>query len=182
MPKKQKAKQKHKKTNKNALARTTEWLTDNEISEEDLLLAGLGVAAQSVRAGKRKTFKKAHKVGRRIAKAGTILDALRPGVTAAPAPSPSEPVISYEHSGGGWYSVQVSGVEVDRIQGEQSAAERAGILLAAYASQDAGSQDVGKTGISHVGGGWYEVKVAGVPVDRIRGRDAVEERYGELVS
>ena len=78
--------------------------------------------------------------------------------------------------------MQVSGTEIDRLQGEQAAAERAGALLAAYAAQDARSQDDRSTSIDHVGGGWYEVRVAGVPVDRIRGKATVEERYGQLVS
>lgn len=176
---------KHEKTN---AARFTEWLTDNEITEQDLILAGLGVAARSVRTGKRKAFKKAHRTGRRLAKAGAMLEALNPGTinrsAARPteAPADSEPVIAYQHNGGGWYSVEVAGIEVDRLQGEQPAAERAGALLAAYAVQDARTQQSRETSVSHVGGGWYEVKVAGVPVDRVRGKSAVEERYGQLVS
>ncbi len=163
--------------------RVSTWLTENSVTTEDLLMAGLGVAARSARKGKRKPFKRASKSGRRLVADGFPAFAnIANASTDSDKPMSSEPVISYQHNGGGWYSVEVGGFEVDRVQGEESAAERAGSLLAAYASLDSESQQSRSTGVDHVGGGWYEVTVAGVPVDRVRGKSAVAEQYPQLVS
>lgn len=186
MGKKSKKQKKQKKRAKVA-SKVDRWVAEAQLSEEELIMAGLGVMAKAVEQGQKKLFNRAIKAGRRLADLG-IPSLDTPGsqreeaTPDAPTSSLSEPVISYQHNGGGWYSVKVAGIEVDRLQGEQPAAERAGELLAAYAGQDAADQKSRETGITHVGGGWYEVRVAGVPVDRVRGKDRVVERYGQLVS
>lgn len=180
-------KSKKQKKRAKVASKVDRWVAEAQLSEEELIMAGLGVMAKAVEQGQKKLFDRAMKAGRRLADLGLpSLDTPRSNrkeaTRDATASNPSEPVISYQHNGGGWYSVEVSGIEVDRLQGEQPAAERAGELLAAYAGQDAAGQTSRTTGITHIGGGWYEVKVAGVPVDRVRGKDSVEERYRHLVS
>lgn len=176
-------KSRKKRKGANATDLVVDWLTDNSVSTEDLVMAGLGVAAKSARIGRRKPFKRARNTGRRLVAEGfpAPVDVTRTTPTSDET-NRSEPVISYQHNGGGWYSIEVAGFEVDRVQGEQPAAERAGSLLAAYASLDSTSQQSRSTGVDHVGGGWYEVTVAGVPVDRVRGKSAVAQRYPRLVS
>lgn len=180
-------KSKKQKKRAKVASKVDRWVADGQVSEEELIMAGLGVMAKAVEQGQKKLFNRAMKAGRRLADLG--LPSLDTAGANRQEPAgntdtsnSSEPVISYQHNGGGWYTVEVAGIEVDRLQGEQPAAVRAGELLAAYAGQDAADQKSRATGITHVGGGWYEVKVAGVPVDRVRGKDNVEERYGQLVS
>ena len=180
---------KSKKQKKRAkiASKVDRWVADAELSEDELIMAGLGVMAKAVEQGQKKLFDRAMKAGRRLADLGLpSLDTAGANreetASNATTTNLSQPVISYQHNGGGWYTVEVAGIEVDRIQGEQPAAERAGELLAAYAGQDAADQKSRETAVTHVGGGWYEVKVAGVPVDRVRGKDSVEERYRQLVS
>lgn len=180
-------KSKKQKKRAKVAAKVDRWVAEAELSEEELIMAGLGVMAKAVEQGQKKLFNRAMKAGRRLADFGLpSLDApatdRQGSASDATTSNLSEPVISYQHNGGGWYTVEVAGIEVDRVQGEQPAAERARELLAAYAGQDGKHQTNRTTGINHVGGGWYEVKVAGVPVDRVRGKDSVEERYGQLVS
>ena len=180
-------KSKKQKKRAKVASKVDRWVAEAQLSEEELIMAGLGVMAKAVEQGQKKLFNRAMKAGRRLADLGLpSLDTAganrQKAASDADTSSSSEPVISYQHHGGGWYSVEVAGIEIDRLQGEQPAAERAGELLAAYARQDAADQKSRETAIAHVGGGWYEVKVAGVPVDRVRGKDRVEDRYRQLVS
>lgn len=180
-------KSKKQKRRARVASKVDRWVAEAQLSEEELIMAGLGVMAKAVEQGQKKLFDRAMKAGRRLADLGlpsldTSASNREEATPDATTSNRSEPVISYQHNGGGWYTVEVAGIEVDRLQGEQPAAERAGELLAAYAGQDAADQKSRATGISHVGGGWYEVKVAGVPVDRVRGKASVEARYRQLVS
>ena len=129
----------------------------------------LGKAASK---GKKKRFKKAMSRGENLATAGIgSLDRLL-------APEVEEPVISYAHSGGGWFTVDIGGVIVDTVQGEEAAAARAGELLEEYAALD--NQDPTRYGIYESGGGWYEIVVHGVPVARIQGQEEAEEFFAGL--
>ena len=180
-------KSKKQKKRAKVASKVDRWVADAQLSEEELIMAGLGVMAKAVEQGQKKLFNRAMKAGRRLADLGLpSLDTAGPNrqepASDGDTSNLSEPVISYQHNGGGWYTVEVAGIEIDRLQGEQPAAERAGELLAAYAREDSADQKSRATGITHVGGGWYEVKVSGVPVDRVRGKDRVMERYGQLVS
>ena len=148
--------------------RVDEWVTDAELSERELMLAGIGVMARAIERGQRKLFKKALRKGRRLVDHGI------PAIESE-APEPSDPVISYEETGGGWFSIAVDGLEVDRVQGEEAAAARSGSLLEAFAALDTDVQAERSTGATHAGGGWYDVTVHGVPVARVRGHAAAEE-------
>lgn len=157
--------------------KVTKWIEkDDGITFDDIVYAGLGVLEKAAKKGKKKRFKKAMSRGEDLATAGIeSLDRLL-------APEVEEPVISYAHSGGGWFTVDIGGVIVDTVQGEEAAASRAGELLEEYAALDADQQDPTRYGIYESGGGWYEIVVHGVPVARVQGQEAAEERFAELES
>lgn len=168
-----------KKATRKLVKRIERTIEKSDLTEMDFVHAGVGLLAATIdgRKGK-KRFKRAVKRGRRLTARGLSL--------SDPAPSSKteaavEPVISYEHTGGGWYIVAVAGTKVDTIQGEEAAASRAAELLAAYAALDSREQD-SQTSIKHTGGGWYEVTVAGVPIGRYRGKEAVAEQFGHLTA
>ena len=148
-------------------------LTDQGVSFDDIIHAGVSVLSDAAASGKKKKFKKAVKKGQ-----GVVARDL-PGLTELLYPEDDEPVIAYSHSGGGWYEVDVHGYVVDKVQGEEAAASRAGELLEQFASIEA-NEVSGDTGVKHTGGGWYQVLVHGVPVDTVQGEDAATERYEEI--
>lgn len=166
-----------KKKQKKLAKKVDRWMIKRGVTEEDLSLAGLGVLSAAVSKGSKKRFKKMKERGEKLAVHGVGALETAPGTESGP----EEPVISYASVGGGWYSVAVDNIEVDRVQGEESAAARAGELLERYAAVNGNAQSV-ETSIDHAGGGWYEVTVRGVPVARVRGRDEVEERFGHLLA
>ncbi len=94
--------------------------------------------------------------------------------------TPKNPVIAYRPTAGGWYDIEIEGTVVETIQGEEGAAKRAGDLLAAFAALEPEEQERMHTGIVDHGGGWYLVSIAGVPVDRVRGKETAEERFAEV--
>ncbi len=184
--------------------RVERFVDKREVSYDDLAMAGVGLLATTLPDKKQKkqakkaakAFDKLVKRGRRLAPEGLAPEpepAPHPE-SAEPEPEPqvkqaeteatsatsTEPVISYQAHDDGWYTIQVDDIEVDRVQGEEAAAERAGELLAKYAALELGDQRSGETALTHTGGGWYVVIVNGVPIDRMRGRDATHERYGHF--
>ena len=199
MGKKSKNKSASKSTNKevrNLTKRVERFVDRHDVTYDDLAMAGVGVLATTLpgkkhkRVAKRatKSFDKLVDRGRRLAPDGLAPQPETADVEGSPASSAekssaasAEPVISYQSNGGGWYTIQVDGIEVDRVKGEGPAADRAGELLAKYAALEPSVQRASETALTHSGGGWYDVVVNGVPVDRMRGRDAVNERYGHLV-
>jgi hypothetical protein len=68
------------------------------------------------------------------------------------------------------------------VQGEESAAAKAGALLEAFAAQDSDTQQTDRTEVMHVGGGWYVILIQGVPVDRVRGQEDADVRYQEILA
>lgn len=154
----------------------TKWIeADDGIEFDDLVYAGLGVLAASAKKGKKRKFKKARKRGRKLVarEIGALTQMLAPD---------EEPLISYTHHGGGWFGVEVDGFVVDRIQGEEEAAIRAGELLEAYAALDLADRDPDRTGLYDNGGGWYGIYVNGVPIDNVQGREEAELRFEEIES
>ncbi len=126
-------KSKKQKKRAKVASKVDRWVAEAQLSEEELIMAGLGVMAKAVEQGQKKLFNRAMKAGRRLADLGLpSLDTAganrQKAASDADTSSSSEPVISYQHHGGGWYSVEVAGIEIDRLQGEQPAAERAGEL------------------------------------------------------
>ena len=165
--------------------RVEAFVQKHDVTYDDLAMAGVGVLGSRLPGKKhKKKTKKVAKEFAKLVKRGRRLapDSIGPAEAGDEVhDGAAEPVISYQAHGGGWYTVEVDGVEVDRVQGEEAAATRAGELLARYAALDADGQRSGLTGVEHSGGGWYDVIVNGVPVDRVRGRDTVHERYGHLM-
>lgn len=169
-----------KKRRKKLAKKIDRWVDESDFTEQELMLAGVGLMAKAVEKGKKKAFKRAVKTGEKLAAVGlSVLESAEQQTEAAMPPS-DEAVISYEGRGGGWYGVSVDGVLVDSVQGEEAAAERAAELLAAYAALDPAEQLSKATEIVHTGGGWYDIKVKGVPVARVRGKEVAEERFEEI--
>lgn len=176
-----KAEKKQAKKRAKVAEKVDRWIAKQDLSEQELMMAGLGLMARAVEQSKKKAFKKAVKAGRRIADAGlpSLETLLAQDLTE---PDAGDAVISYEARGGGWYGVSVDGVTVDSVQGEEAAAARAAELFAAHAALDSDRQESVRTGMFHSGGGWYDLLVRGVPVARVRGKDAAEERFAEIES
>lgn len=88
------------------------------------------------------------------------------------------PSVEARSTGGGWYEIHVHGLIVDRVRGEEAAAERVEQLRA----QDFGSPAKQAEGITMnaTGGGWYEVKVDGIVVDKVQGRRAADATVSRL--
>ncbi len=166
-------KKKQAKRQRKVAEKVAVWLDDTDLTERELILAGIGVMAEAVDRKKKKTFKRAVKAGRRIAELGGI-------DIAADAPATDDAEISYRSKGGGWYDVAVDGVTVDSVKGEEEAAARAADLFSKYAALDPEDQADKATELRHSGGGWYDIVVRGVPVDRVRGRESAEERFAAI--
>lgn len=198
MGKKSKNKSSNKRTKQEVRAlgkRVERFIDKSEVSYDDLAMAGVGLLATTLPDKKnKKQAKKAAKAFNKLVKRGRRLapeslaqqpdpasDLERAEAEATSATS-TEPVISYQAHDAGWFTIHVDDIEVDRVLGEQAAAERAGELIDRYAAFEPGNQHAGDTALTHTGGGWYVVIVNGVPIDRMRGRDATHERYGHFVA
>lgn len=196
--KKQKKNEKQKKqrpartpSNRELSKRVDRFVEANDVTYDELAMAGIGYLGTKLPGKKHKNAKKQTKKvrrkfdelvewGERLAPESVAVTASALAADEALADAP-EPVISYQPHGGGWFAIEIDGVLVERVQGEDNAAQTAGALLAAYAALEADEQSDGSTSVTHTGGGWYEVVVRGVPIDRIRGKDAVTERFGHLL-
>jgi polyhydroxyalkanoate synthesis regulator phasin len=91
----------------------------------------------------------------------------------------SVPDIEARSTGGGWYEIRVHGLVVDKVQGEDAAAARVEQLRA----QDFSTGSDGAPGeitVAATGGGWYEVRVDGVAVDKVQGKRAAEAAVARL--
>lgn len=185
------------KTPRAKLAKRVERFAEaNDVTYDQLAMAGLGFLATKLPGKKQK---KAERTTKRVA--GEFRDLVRWGERIAPevesdsavdepetvaevddvATDAPEPVISYQPRDEDWYAIEIDGVHVDLVQGEQAAAQLAGELLANYAALEPERQRESTTSIVHTGGGWYEVIVQGVPVDRVRGKQVVTDRFGHIL-
>lgn len=179
---------KRKKQRRKLAATIEEWLQDAAIDERELILVGIGVMAHDVTKNKKgKRFKKSLRMGRKLAAIGlpslSAPRAVSATVTSTNGDTGSEPpLIAYAPLGGGWYAIEVDGVVVRHLQGEEDAAAAVAELLAKYAALDPDEQQKRETVLAHSGGGWYDIKVRGVPVDRVRGREDAEDRFAEIAS
>jgi hypothetical protein len=145
---------------------------------DDLVLAGIGTLAEAAKKRKKKVFDKA--VERGIRTLDLEIPELDDLVYDDTDDAGSDPVISYSPHGGGWYNIEIDAVIVERIKGEEEAANRAGELLESFAALDPEEQDNVETGVFHSGGGWYRLVVNGVPVGKVQGEEAANERYAEI--
>ncbi len=170
-------KKKKKKTKK--LAKRMHKIIDKaDVSFDDVVHAGVDVLVKAAKNKDHRSFVKATKRGEKATRAG-----IRPLADLLEAPSGIEiddPVISYTHRAGGWYDVDVDGVIVDRVQGETTAAARAGELLESFAELDPKAQKARRTGVYPSGGGWYEIFQNGVPTVRVQGEEKATEQLAEL--
>jgi len=89
------------------------------------------------------------------------------------------PNVDARATGGGWYEVRVHGLVVDRVRGEDAATTRVEQLRAQdFAGGDGAAPR--KIAVEATGGGWYEVKVDGVVVDKVQGRRAADAAVERL--
>lgn len=172
-------KKKRLKKRRKMIRRMEKWIDGESWTADEVLAAGLATLAGAAKNKDKKRFTRSVKQGRKLMDHFFGFDDSADAGSRDGA-SPAEPVISYSPVGGGWYSVAIDGVEVDKLKGETRAAERAGELLEAYASTEPSTTN-GGTEVTHSGGGWYDVTVNGVPVGRYRGRDSVPDRFADLV-
>ncbi|NND03348.1 MAG: hypothetical protein HKN91_11230 [Acidimicrobiia bacterium] len=164
-----------KKKRKKLAKKVDSAISKRGIDVDDLMYAGLGVLADAEKKGKKKPFRNAVADGKKVAaferKATT---GLLEHATSVPEAAPSNPVISYRPNGGGWYDVEIGDFTVDRMQGEDGAAKRAGQLLATFAGLPPEDQNNDLTGVNSEGGGWYTVHVEGIPIQKVRGREEAQ--------
>lgn len=90
----------------------------------------------------------------------------------------SVPDIEARSVGGGWYEVRVHGLVVDKVQGEEAAAQRVEGLRAQDFST--GAREAQAVTAEATGGGWYEIRVDGVVVDKVQGRRAADAAVTRL--
>lgn len=170
-----------KKVSKSAAKKAEKWVDTGKVTLTDVVIAGFGVLATAADQGKKHLRKE-------IARGEKLLDRDRDRLTelyalaVSTTPIDAGPVIAYESAGGGWYDVTINDVPVARVRGEVAAAEKAGKLFASYAQLDPDDQASRQTGVFKRGGGWYDVVVEGVPIDRVRGEEEARERLEQLAA
>lgn len=150
------------------------------VTWDELVLAGIGTLAKAAKKGKKRSFIRA--VDRGIKSLELDIPELDAMVYTDSEASGTDPVISYSPHGGGWYNIEIDEVVVARVKGEEESANRAGELLEAFAELDPEDQANAETGVFHTGGGWYQLVVNGIPVDKVQGEQAANERYSEIES
>ena len=91
----------------------------------------------------------------------------------------STPAVEAVATGNGWYEIRVRGVAVDKVRGEEAAAEKVSTLLEQDAALTNGQREAGAEAVKG-GGGWYTVKFDGLTVDKVQGQEAAEARVAEL--
>jgi poly(hydroxyalkanoate) granule-associated protein len=82
-------------------------------------------------------------------------------------------------TGNGWYEVRVRGVVVDKVHGEEEAAEKVGRLLEEDAALTSAQREAGAEAVKG-GGGWYTITLNGLAVDKVQGQEAAEARVAAL--
>lgn len=167
---------KKKKQQRKIASKVDAWIAEGDLTEHELVLAGLGLMSKAVEQSKKKAFKKALKSGQRLLEIGL------PSLESDNGTTNDDAVVSYAPRGGGWFGVAIDGVVVDSVQGEEAAAARAAEIFAAYAALSSDEQERRDRRIEHAGGGWYDIVCQGVPVERIRGRERAESRFEEILA
>lgn len=170
-----------KKVSKKTAKKAEKWVDSGKVTLPDVVLAGLGVVAKAAD-GSKKTLRKT------VTRGEELLDRDRDSLTelyalaVSTTPIDAGPVIAYAPAGGGWYDVTINEVPVTRVRGEVAAAEKAGSLFARYAQLDPDDQSSRQTAVVKRGGGWYDVVVEGVPIDRVRGEEEAQERLEQIAA
>lgn len=99
----------------------------------------------------------------------------------------AEPNIQAVAVGGGWYAIHVYDLVVDKVQGEEAAAQRVEQLRAQDFPTASNAPAEGTPAdtpqeitVEATGGGWYEIHVNGVAVDKVQGKKAAEAAVRRL--
>lgn len=91
----------------------------------------------------------------------------------------AEPEIYARATANGWYDIYVRGRIVDKVHGEEAATE----VVARLQQEDATlttAERAERVEAVRVGGGWYQIKVDGLVVDKVQGKEAAEAAVAEL--
>ena len=168
------------KKRKKQAKRIKKIIRKSSVDWDDIVLAGLGTLSRAAKKDKRKLFTNAVKRGIDVVEMEIpAVDRIIYEEHDKPVEG-SDPVISYSPHGGGWFNVEIDGQVVERVKGEEESAARAGELLEAFAALDPEEQADRTSGIFHTGGGWYTLKINGVPVDKVRGEDKASDRMSDV--
>ncbi|CAN5472449.1 hypothetical protein BH23BAC4_BH23BAC4_02300 [soil metagenome] len=83
--------------------------------------------------------------------------------------------------GGGWFDVKIGGITIEKVRGKDAAEEVAERLrTGSYTEHMRDPRPPTSVEIVQLGGGWFHVKVAGVVVERVQGREAAEAAADKL--
>ncbi len=105
-----------------------------------------------------------------VQKLSKNLDALRKERAVA---AEAQPEVEARTTGNGWYEIVVHGIVTEKVHGEDEAVERVAELQRENAALTATERTSGVDMVKG-GGGWYQIKLNGLVVDKVQGKDAAE--------
>jgi hypothetical protein len=139
---------------------------------EEFMLAGIGVFERGSSNRPRK-FRKALKRGRKAQRSSDTYAGALARVNAV------SPVYVLPGGGGGWHEIWLREILVGRVQGEDEALRRMAELTLEYIDVDEGER-AAPADMRAGGGGWYELTVHGVVVDRVQGEQEARARVDQF--
>ncbi len=129
-------------------------------------LQGLGIPTRDEIAGLRASVQQLSK----------NLDALR---TEREIEAEAQPEAEARATGNGWYEIVVHDVAVEKVHGEDEAVERVAELQRENATLTAAERTSGVEAVKG-GGGWYQIKLNGLVVEKVQGQDAADAAVARL--
>ena len=91
----------------------------------------------------------------------------------------AKPEITAVETGNGWYDIVVYGKVVGNVHGEAAAVEEVGRLQREHAVLTAAERASGVEAVRG-GGGWYQIKLNGLTVGKVQGKEAVKAEVARL--
>lgn len=91
----------------------------------------------------------------------------------------ARPEITAVETGNGWYDIVVYGKVVGNVHGEAAAVEEVGRLQRENATLTDAERASGVEAVKG-GGGWYQIKLNGLTVDKVQGKEAAETEVARL--
>ncbi len=129
-------------------------------------LQGLGIPTRDEIAGLRKSVQQLSK----------NLDALR---REREIEAEAHPEVTARATGNGWYEIAVHEVAVEKVHGEEEAVERVAALQRENSTLTADERAAGVEAVKG-GGGWYQIKLNGLVVEKVQGQEAADAAVARL--
>lgn len=91
----------------------------------------------------------------------------------------AQPEVTAVETGNGWYDVVVYDRVVGKVHGEEEAVEEVARLQRENAALTDAERSAGVEAVKG-GGGWYQIKLNGLVVDKVQGKEAAETEVARL--